>query len=563
MMLDTWFGDPESPNLGFLHLPESGEAIGGVVLCPPLGYDQVLGYRALRFVGQELAARGIAALRFDYLGEGDSAGLSGSPDAPERWLSSIARAAAYLRESGVEDVALLSLGAGSLLATEAASTVDATALVLWDPELSGRRFLRRQRSLFELTVGAHGESDPSGLLSLTLHPEAAAWLSAREVGAETLPVGMDTLVVARRAHDENPATLRLTGALPPRVEYRSVTGQEELLEAPSALAVLPEETIAGMADWLGRRFAGSSLPLAPVVTDRAVVGTTSDGIAVVERLRRVGPDELFVIETSLEGDGGRGDERRGVIVLQPGAAEHRVGPGRFQVLAARELAERGYRAIRFDRRVTGDTTEVRPGEPSLIFAEEWVDDTDRLIAELASDDIVAHAGLCAGGWVAARIAERRPSRLTVLFSPNYFKTAALRAGEYSDLTRSERDGTRRFIAVKGWLRGKLPGWAWPILSRLQLFHDPAVLLEASTRRANSTVALLLTPEDQENFGAHRGPAAVARLQNRGADVRVTNYSFGDHSLFGEDVRAAMLADLLALVEETLPRSAALPAGSRA
>ena len=36
--------------------------------------------------------------------------------------------------------------------------------------------------LFELTVGAHaGSSDPSALLSLTLHPEAAAWLSARVI----------------------------------------------------------------------------------------------------------------------------------------------------------------------------------------------------------------------------------------------------------------------------------------------------------------------------------------------------------------------------------------------
>ncbi|CAN5345687.1 hypothetical protein BH09ACT5_BH09ACT5_20260 [soil metagenome] len=557
MMLDTWFGDPESPNLGFLHLPDDGRAIGGVVLCPPLGYDQVLGYRALRFVGQELAARGIAALRFDYVGEGDAAGLSGSPDAPARWISSIARAPAYLKDSSVEDVALLGLGAGSLLATEAAATVGASALVLWDPELSGRRFLRRQRSLFELTVGQHAGKDPSALLSLTLHPEAAAWLSAREISPDSLPAGADSLVVGRRAHEDSPATVRLRAGLPARAEYRSVTGQEELLEAPSSLAVLPEDTIAGMSDWLVERFPAASGPVAPTVVDRAVVGTAPDGTAVVERLRRVGPDQLFVIETELEGRPGSG-----LVVLQPGAAEHRVGPGRFQVLAARELAGRGYRAIRFDRRVTGDTTEVRPGEPSLIFAEEWVDDADLLLADLAGDDVVAHAGLCAGGWVAARIAERRDSRLTVLFSPNYFKTAPLRAGEYSDLTKSERDGTRRFVGVKRRLRSALPGWAWPILSRLQLFPDPAVLLGAPTRRPDSTVALLLTPEDQENFRAHHGPDAVARLRGRGADIRVTDYPFGDHSLFGEDVRAAMLTDLLSLVEETLPRPA-VPARSRA
>ena len=73
----------------------------------------------------------------------------------------------------------------------------------------------------------------------------------------------------------------------------------------------------------------------------------------------------------------------------------------------------------------------------------------------------------------------------------------------------------------------------------------------------------MTPEDRENFEAHRGPDAVARLQGRGADIRVTNYPFGDHSLFGDDVRAAMLTDLLALVEETMPRAVTMPARSSA
>ena len=63
---------------------------------------------------------------------------------------------------------------------------------------------------------------------------------------------------------------------------------------------------------------------------------------------------------------------------------------------------------------------------------------------------------------------------------------------------------------------------------------------------------MLTPEDTENFAHHRGPAAVARLRRRGADLRVTDYPFGDHSLFGAQVRAAMLRDVLDLAEADLP-----------
>ena len=166
----------------------------------------------------------------------------------------------------------------------------------------------------------------------------------------------------------------------------------------------------------------------------------------------------------------------GVFVLQPGSAEHRVGPGRFQVLAARKLAARGTRAIRFDRRGTGDSTPVRVGEPNLIFAEEWIDDVDSLIEHLVGDAPVAHVGLCSGAWVAARVADLRPTRLTVLLSPTYFKLHGMAAGGYAEASRLDQAGRTPFRSVKGVIRDRMPGWAWRIAARLQLFHDPETLL---------------------------------------------------------------------------------------
>jgi pimeloyl-ACP methyl ester carboxylesterase len=232
------------------------------------------------------------------------------------------------------------------------------------------------------------------------------------------------------------------------------------------------------------------------------------------------------------------------------------------VLAARELAARGTRAIRFDRRITGDSTPVRFGEPNLIFAEEWIDDVDALVEHLVGDDPVAHVGLCSGAWVAARMADLRPTRLTVLLSPTYFKLQGMEAGGYAEASRLDQAGRTRFRTIKGVVRERMPGWAWRLAARLQLFHDPETLLGAATRRTGSTVALMLTPEDTENFAHHRGPGAVARLQRRGADLRVTDYPFGDHSLFGAQVRGAMLRDVLELAEQSFPAALAPRADSR-
>ncbi|MEO5921735.1 MAG: alpha/beta hydrolase family protein [Pseudolysinimonas sp.] len=564
MQHDTWFGGEVSraglpavgPSLGFLHIPDRG-ARGGVVICPPLGYEQVLGYRGVRLLSQELEAHGIASLRFDYVGEGDASGETAVPDAGERWLATIEQAVLTLRSAGIEHIVLAGLAAGALLASEAArrlrsSGVELDGLVLWDPALSGRRFVRRQKSLFDLTVGEPA-TDPERLtlLSLTLHPAAVAWLEPVELA----PVAVDALALIRRAELGSPIADRFVSALPAGSSVVPVDGHAEWIEAPSALAVLPVESIRTIVDWVDARLPALAAPVSPRIRHEAQIATAPDGTPVLERLVRFGPENLFAIETVRELDtDGHGDAAApgGVFVLQPGAAEHRVGPGRFQVISARELAARGTRVIRFDRRGTGDSTPVEVGEVNLIFADAWIDDAETLVEQLVGDEPVAHVGLCSGAWVAARIADLRPTRLAVLMSPTYFKLQGMPAGGYAEAARKNAEGGPRLGDLKGRIRGMMPGWAWRVAARLQLFHDPETLLGPATRRPGTTVALLFTPDDTANFAHHHGPGAVARLRHRGADLRTTEYPFGDHSMFGARVRGAMLRDVLDLAEQTFP-----------
>jgi alpha/beta superfamily hydrolase len=51
-----------------------GTARAALVLCPPFFHEQFLSYRLLSLVAARLAERGIASLRFDYYGSGDSWG---------------------------------------------------------------------------------------------------------------------------------------------------------------------------------------------------------------------------------------------------------------------------------------------------------------------------------------------------------------------------------------------------------------------------------------------------------------------------------------------------------
>lgn len=581
MQHDTWFGPEEEPLLGFLTVPENpdgtaGDVRGGVVLCPPLGHEQIVAYRTMRLAADALAARGIATLRFDYAGEGDSAGDTARADAPERWLASVEHAVAFLRASGIRSIALVGLTSGALIAARAAERIDGLdALVLWDPVLAGSRFLRRQRTLYEVTVGDTSSPvvDHVQLLSLALHPDAAAWLEGVSLDAATLRASApDVFALVRASAAGTPAVARLRAGLGAGPGGDAVAeedsaadasvlidGMEDLLEVPSALSRMPVAAIAALVDHLDARLPTEAAPARPCIRPTAVVGAASDGTPIVESLHRIGPDRLFAIDSYRAGEA-PGSER-GALVLQPGAAEHRVGPSRFQVIAGRRMAARGFRVVRFDRRITGESTPVAADEANLIFAEAWVDDVDRVANALGAERL-GHIGLCAGGWAAARVAERRPAQLTVLLSPNYFKTRALAPGEYAALQRMEQEGVPRLGGLKARVRDAIPGWVWRLAARTQLFHDPAQLFAAPLAHRDGSVAIMLTPDDAEHFAAHRGFEAVGRLRRRGADLQLTSYPFGDHSLFGPDVRSAMLEDLTELVERRFPVRAVLPAEAR-
>jgi len=121
----------------------------GALLCPPVSQTLMRTQRIYRQLATQLAERGIAALRFDYYGSGDSAGDSVELDW-ERCLADIATAAAELRErSGCREVIGFGAQLGGSLALAAAHRAGFSRLVLWDPILDGSAYVARLDTLQE------------------------------------------------------------------------------------------------------------------------------------------------------------------------------------------------------------------------------------------------------------------------------------------------------------------------------------------------------------------------------------------------------------------------------
>jgi len=143
MRLDAdmpFFFGPDAGLFGMYHTP-SMPARRAILMCPPLGQDLIRCHRLYRQLAQSLAEQGMAVLRFDYHGTGDSAGDSAEVDW-ERCVSDAATAAAELRRrAGVDRIVAFGARLGGSVALAAAAQARFSEVIAWDPVLDGDQYV--------------------------------------------------------------------------------------------------------------------------------------------------------------------------------------------------------------------------------------------------------------------------------------------------------------------------------------------------------------------------------------------------------------------------------------
>ena len=230
-----YFGPAGSSLFGCHHAPHRSTRDCGVVFCYPFGHEYFRAHRAFRLMAHRLAGQGFHALRFDFFGSGDSAG---EPEAGsiDRWTNDIGVAVDEIKRlSGRSKVALVGLRlGGSLAALAATQRKDIEELVLWEPVLSGREYLRELTAAHQewaesvLGTGAMTADDAGSLevLGFPISAELRVALEgfALEPGAQ--PRGPRVLVIQDGPAEEEET---VGPASPPRngngaVKYRRLPG---------------------------------------------------------------------------------------------------------------------------------------------------------------------------------------------------------------------------------------------------------------------------------------------------------------------------------------------------
>lgn len=527
-----YFGPPGRRLFGWLHRPSHGERDLALVVCKPFGYEAVCSNRSIREFAEMAAASGVACLRFDYLGTGDSDDIDLKADQVDAWTEDVLAAIEELKlRTGISRVCLLGLRLGATIATLASARSPALAgLLLISPLVSGRRYLKDLRvTRLAAAVGSEGAAGagaagagadapaPDGSIEVSGFVLSAATIDAlgsldlAQMSAPTCP----TLVI-----DETglPRARKWSESFASAGRYVQLPGLIEMIFAMPHDAKLPAEMLTEVRAWL-HEF--SAIRVDSCTTSDSRESSSRRSVQEVEPEDRssvlylAGPEtnprcqiserplwlhsdtRLFGIVTKPPTDEKR---KRGVILLNAGATYH-IGPNRQYVSLARQWARRGYYVLRFDLQGLGDSG-TRNGHPDdEVFPPAALDDIRAAIKFMRSHYGVSDfslCGICSGAYHALRAAAAAmPITRVLMINPRNFywehgtEIDALTPGEVLLRSRQQR---QRIFSQEAWKRvlgGQVD------IPRLALIyaHRPLIAIGNVLRRVASALKLRILRQD--------------------------------------------------------------------
>jgi pimeloyl-ACP methyl ester carboxylesterase len=580
------------PVFAIAHLPASvGDGATGVVLCPPLGWEDTSTYRTRRVWANALARAGQPAVRIDLPGTGDSAGSPHDPERLEAWVEAVAAAARWLREeTGCRRVAGLGIGFGGMIAWMAAARgAPIDDLMLWATPTQGLRLLREIRAAALLRgddgagSGEHmavGADDPLGPLGGSALLDVAGNLITKETVDALARLDLTELPLARAElrrillfeSDGTAVDQRMQDHLEASgadVTVASGDGYGAMMQ-DARHAKIPDAAIEYSVVWLAGAGAGATVPSATAEPSPAraralpTLELCHGGAQIRETPMTIELEsrKLFGILTEPAGP----VTSDVCAVMFNVGSERRIGPSRAWVETARRWAAQGVPVVRLDQSGIGDSDGDERYEDLAEYYDAHI--TNRTVATL--DALEARGlparfvlvGLCTGAYWSFQgaLGDRRVVGAFAINLPFFFRTwwaiHVLHAWAARRRPREEdRPATSRARSALSWLFPVLPLGRRAL--RAVLRAPDSVDRAVNELRDRSVELLLMFSGGEPQYDELIGDRRIERF-NRLPNVHVRRIPGRDHSIRPLPVQRYVSHELDAALMRVLRADAAIP-----
>jgi pimeloyl-ACP methyl ester carboxylesterase len=424
-----WFHSGHHSILAHLDVPVT-PARTGLVIVSPFGWDDICAYRPLRFLARGLAERGVAVLRFDLPGTGDSSGSALDSRLLSAWISSVQHAVMELKSmAGVQTVSVLGVRLGAMLAIASASeATNIENLILWGPSATGRALLREWRAFRNLEVNelAPGEIAPTAPLDglevagFLLAPETEKDLDAFSIPTLKPPRCERILLLSRDNFPHDNKLVQFLEKSGSRVTLAAGIGYQDMLAAPHEPLPFSPVTQELIFDFLQSPSIGVDASTPEPHTFKMSCDLGGGVLETAMLLPHKGESLFSVLSRPATL---RDACDWGLLLMNAGGVRH-IGPNRMWVAAARRWAARGIPSMRVDFQRVGESDGEQLADIANLHPDDLVEQLGTVMRtmsmQLGCRKFIA-VGLCSGAYAAFQSALQDSAvRAAVLLNARLF-----------------------------------------------------------------------------------------------------------------------------------------------
>lgn len=406
-----WFRSGNHSVLAHVDVPVN-PARSGVVIVPPFGWDDICAYRPLRSLARHMASRGIAVLRFDLPGTGDSSGSAHDHKLVAAWIQAVQDTVAELKAiAGVQEISIFGVRLGAMLSLAAASAgTRVENLILWGASATGRTILRELRAFrnLEVTEVVEGEAAPPAPVAGL---EVAGFLLSGEterelesLGAlELAPMpGQKVLLLTRDSFPHDNKLLQSLEKAGCRITLSTGAGYQDMLAAPHEPLPFSPATEQIIINFI-QPATGTPDTLATIPYSTVATGSScqpEEGVLETAFPVSYRGQSLFSVLT--QPTNARSSDDWGLLFMNAGGVRH-IGPNRMWVEAARRWAKRGVPSIRIDFQRVGESDCDELTNIANLHSDDLIEQLSAAMnsmrSQLGCHRFIA-VGLCSGAYAA-------------------------------------------------------------------------------------------------------------------------------------------------------------------